>query len=130
MLGTGGLVMALLGTDPRESLIVGACLSLSSTIVVLKQLIDRGEMDSAHGRAAVGWSIVQDIATIVFIVALPPLAGGDVIVPFARGHGQGRRVPGPRLCRRDALPAVDVRGRRPPGLAASCSCSRWWRRRS
>ena len=50
---------------------------------MLKQLIDRGEMDSAHGRAAVGWSIVQDIATIVFIVALPPLAGGDVIVPFA-----------------------------------------------
>ena len=82
-LGAGMLVMALLGTDLRESLIVGACLSLSSTIVVLKQLIDRGEMDSAHGRAAVGWSIVQDIATIVFIVALPPLAGGDVIVPFA-----------------------------------------------
>ena len=75
--------MVLLGTDLRESLIVGACLSLSSTIVVFKQLIDRGEMDSAHGRAAVGWSIVQDIATIVFIVALPPLAGGDVIVPFA-----------------------------------------------
>ena len=82
-LGAGTLVMALLGTDLRESLIVGACLALSSTIVVLKQLIDRGEMDSAHGRAAVGWSIVQDIATIVFIVALPPLAGGDVIVPFA-----------------------------------------------
>ena len=82
-LGAGMFVMVLLGTDLRESLIVGACLSLSSTIVVLKQLIDRGEMDSAHGRAAVGWSIVQDIATIVFIVALPPLAGGDVIVPFA-----------------------------------------------
>jgi len=83
VLASGTLVMALLGTDLRESLIVGACLALSSTIVVLKQLIDRGEMDSAHGRAAVGWSIVQDIATIVFIVALPPLAGGDVIVPFA-----------------------------------------------
>ncbi len=83
VLGIGGLVMVLLGADLREALIVGACLSLSSTIVVLKQLIDRGEMDSSHGRAAVGWSIVQDIATIVFIVALPPLAGGDVVVPFA-----------------------------------------------
>jgi CPA2 family monovalent cation:H+ antiporter-2 len=83
VLGAGALVMVLLGADLREALIVGACLSLSSTIVVLKQLIDRGEMDSAHGRAAVGWSIVQDIATIVFIVALPPLAGGDLVVPFA-----------------------------------------------
>lgn len=83
ILGVGGLVMVLLGADLREALIVGACLSLSSTIVVLKQLIDRGEMDSTHGRAAVGWTIVQDIATIVFIVALPPLAGGDVVVPFA-----------------------------------------------
>jgi CPA2 family monovalent cation:H+ antiporter-2 len=83
VLASGALVMVLLGTDVREAFIVGACLSLSSTIVVLKQLIDRGEMDSVHGRAAVGWSIVQDIATIVFIVALPPLVGGDVIVPFA-----------------------------------------------
>jgi CPA2 family monovalent cation:H+ antiporter-2 len=31
---------------------------------------------------AVGWSIVQDIATIVFIVSLPPLAGADVVGPF------------------------------------------------
>jgi len=83
VLAAGALAMVVLGADLREALIVGACLSLSSTIVVLKQLIDRGEMDSAHGRAAVGWSIVQDIATIVFIVALPPLAGGDLVVPFA-----------------------------------------------
>ena len=83
VLAAGALAMVVLGADLREALIVGACLSLSSTIVVLKQLIDRGEMDSAHGRAAVGWSIVQDIATIVFIVALPPLAGGDLVVPLA-----------------------------------------------
>ena len=83
VLGAGAAVMIGLGADVREAFIVGACLSLSSTIVVLKQLIERGEMDSAHGRAAIGWSIVQDIATIVFIVALPPLAGGDVVVPFA-----------------------------------------------
>ncbi len=49
---------------------------------MIKSLIDRGEIDSLHGRAAIGWSIVQDIATIVFIVALPPLAGGDLVGPF------------------------------------------------
>jgi CPA2 family monovalent cation:H+ antiporter-2 len=82
VLATGTAVMVGLGTDLREALVVGACLSLSSTLVVLKSLLDRGEMDSLHGRAAIGWSIVQDIATIVFIVALPPLSGGDVVVPL------------------------------------------------
>jgi CPA2 family monovalent cation:H+ antiporter-2 len=78
----GAAIMVGLGSDVREALVVGACLSLSSTLVVLKTLIDRGEMDSLHGRTAIGWAIVQDIATIVFIVALPPLAGGDVVLPI------------------------------------------------
>lgn len=83
VLGAGAATMVGLGSDLREALVVGACLSLSSTLVVLKSLLDRGELDSLHGRAAIGWSIVQDIATIVFIVALPPLAGGDLVIPFA-----------------------------------------------
>jgi CPA2 family monovalent cation:H+ antiporter-2 len=82
VLATGTAVMVGLGSELREALVVGACLSLSSTLVVLKSLLDRGEMDSLHGRAAIGWSIVQDIATIVFMVALPPLSGGDVVVPL------------------------------------------------
>ena len=81
-LAVGTLLMVGLGFEVREAFVIGACLSLSSTLVVLKSLIDRGEMDSLHGKTAIGWSIVQDIATIVFIVALPPLAGGDVVGPF------------------------------------------------
>lgn len=82
VLGVGAALTAGLGFGLREALVIGACLALSSTLVVLKSLIDRGELDSLHGRAAIGWSIVQDIATIVFIVALPPLAGGDVALPL------------------------------------------------
>ncbi len=82
MLAGGALLMLGVGFDIDEALVIGACVSLSSTLVVLKSLIDRGELDSLHGRAAIGWSIVQDIATIVFIVALPPIAGGDLVVPF------------------------------------------------
>ena len=83
VLAAGAAIMVGLGFELREALVVGACLSLSSTLVVLKSLLDRGELDSLHGRAAIGWSIVQDIATIVFIVALPPLSGGEVLIPFA-----------------------------------------------
>jgi CPA2 family monovalent cation:H+ antiporter-2 len=84
ILAAGAAVALGLGFGVGEAFVLGACLSISSTLVVIKSLIDRGELDSLHGRAAVGWSIVQDVATIMFIVALPTLAeGGDVIVPFA-----------------------------------------------
>lgn len=82
VLVVGAAVMLVLGSDLREALVVGMCLSISSTLVVLKTLLDRGELDSLHGKAAIGWTIVQDIATIVFIVSLPPLAGGDLVGPF------------------------------------------------
>ncbi len=67
-----------LGLDLEAALVLGACLSISSTLVLVKVLIERGELDSLHGRNAIGWMLLQDIATIVFIVALPPLAGGDL----------------------------------------------------
>jgi CPA2 family monovalent cation:H+ antiporter-2 len=79
---TGTALMIGLGSGWGGAFVIGACLSISSTLVVLKSLIDNGEIDSLHGRAAIGWSIVQDIATIVFIVALPSLAGADAIVPL------------------------------------------------
>jgi CPA2 family monovalent cation:H+ antiporter-2 len=71
-----------LGIDVKPALVIGACLSISSTLVVIKSLIDHGELDSLHGRAAIGWAIVQDIVTIGFIVALPPLDGGDILGPL------------------------------------------------
>jgi CPA2 family monovalent cation:H+ antiporter-2 len=83
VLVAGTAIMLLVGSDLREALVVGACLSISSTLVVLKSLLDRGELDSLHGRTAIGWAIVQDIATIGFIVILPPLAlGSDFVGPI------------------------------------------------
>jgi CPA2 family monovalent cation:H+ antiporter-2 len=83
IVATGMALMLGLGTGWTAAFVVGACLSISSTLVVLKSLIDNGEIDSLHGHVAIGWSIVQDIATIVFIVALPSLAGGDALAPLA-----------------------------------------------
>ena len=88
ILAVGATLVAVLGFDVRSALVVGACLSISSTLVVLKSLLDRGEIDSLHGRAAIGWSIVQDIVTIVFIVALPPLAGADLLGPLLLALGK------------------------------------------
>jgi CPA2 family monovalent cation:H+ antiporter-2 len=78
ILAIGAILGLGLGLDLRAALVCGAVLAISSTLVVAKALTERGELDSLHGHAAIGWMIVQDLVTILFIVALPPLAGeGD-----------------------------------------------------
>ncbi|MEO8208352.1 MAG: cation:proton antiporter [Chloroflexota bacterium] len=86
----GAAIATAAGIEPRAALVVGAVLAVSSTLVVAKSLARRGELDSTHGRNAIGWMIVQDLATIVFIVALPPLAADELSagpVLFAVGKG-------------------------------------------
>ena len=79
----GALASVGLGFEVRAALVIGAALAISSTLVVFKLLSARGAVDSLHGRTAVAWMILQDLATIVFIAGLPPLAGGDPIGPIA-----------------------------------------------
>jgi len=64
----------LLGEPPVAALVLGMAMALSSTAIVLKLLLERGELDSAHGRIALSILIFQDICVILFIVALPLLS--------------------------------------------------------
>jgi K+:H+ antiporter len=77
-----GVVGIPLGLEPLQAVVVGAAVAISSTLVVLKILVERGELDALHGRNAIGWMIVQDLATIVLIALLEPLAGGDLTGPL------------------------------------------------
>lgn len=56
-------------------LVFGLSLSCASTVVLLKALESRGVLDSMNGRIAVGWLVVEDLATVLVLVLLPPLAG-------------------------------------------------------
>lgn len=67
-----------------EGLVFGLSLSCASTVVLLKALEARGVLDSMNGRIAVGWLVVEDLATVLVLVLLPPLAG----VLGASGAGQ------------------------------------------
>jgi CPA2 family monovalent cation:H+ antiporter-2 len=78
----GAAAALVLGESFTAALVVGAAMSISSTLVVLKLLLDRGETDSLHGRVAIGWMIVQDVAAIVWIAMLEPLAGADPLTPL------------------------------------------------
>jgi len=63
----------LLGEPPVAAVVLGMAMALSSTAIVLKLLLERGEIDSAHGRIALGILLFQDLGVILFIVALPLL---------------------------------------------------------
>ena len=56
-------------------LIFGLSLSCASTVVLLKGLEARGVLETMNGRIAVGWLVVEDLATVLVLVLLPPLAG-------------------------------------------------------
>ena len=53
----------------------GLALSVASTVVLLRALIERGELDSPRGQVAVGWLVVEDIPMVLALVLLPTLAG-------------------------------------------------------
>lgn len=58
-----------------EGLIFGLSLSCASTVVLLKALEARGILDSMNGKIAIGWLVVEDLATVMVLVLMPPLAG-------------------------------------------------------
>ncbi len=85
VLGLGGAQVAintvlaggaawLLGMSPEGAFVVGGMLAMSSTAIVLKQLAEQLEMNSRHGRLAVGVLLFQDLAVILFLVVIPVLA--------------------------------------------------------
>lgn len=54
----GALAALPLGVPPTGAIVIGGAISTSSTLVVLKLLFERGEVDALHGRVAVGWMVV------------------------------------------------------------------------
>ena len=71
----GLAVASLWGWSPGAGLVFGLALSVASTVVLLKAFEARGDLDSANGRIAVGWLVVEDLVMVLVLVLLPPLAG-------------------------------------------------------
>lgn len=84
-----------LGLGPIASLYVGVALAFSSTIIVVKMLSDRREIDALHGQIALGVLIVQDLIVVFSMIALSAVGigtaghdraeGGSVIMVLASG---------------------------------------------
>ncbi len=77
----GPLMGRMLGLSLTQGILLGAVIALSSTVVVIKVLMTRGELQALHGRIALGILILQDIAVVPMVVILPALAaGGENVV--------------------------------------------------
>lgn len=75
----GFLIGLALGLDARTALYVAIALTFSSTIIIVKLLSDKREIDSLHGRIALGFLIVQDIVVVIAMIVLSAIGvgGGD-----------------------------------------------------
>ena len=71
----GAAVSHFWGWSWGSGLVFGLCLSVASTVVLLRALEDRGALDSGEGKIAVGWLIVEDLFTVLVLVLLPALSG-------------------------------------------------------
>lgn len=88
-----GIALAL-GFDTVSSLYIAVALTFSSTIIIVKLLSDKRELDELHGRIAVGFLIVQDIVVIVAMIVITAIgdrgaAEGTVLVDMAFTAARG-----------------------------------------
>jgi CPA2 family monovalent cation:H+ antiporter-2 len=75
LLGTG--VGWTLGWSTSQGIAVGAAVSVASTMVLSRLLIDRGELQTEHGRVMIGITLVEDFAVVALTVLLPTLGTVD-----------------------------------------------------
>jgi CPA2 family monovalent cation:H+ antiporter-2 len=83
LLGLG--LSQLLDWTVTAGLVFGLALSTASTVVLLRALESRGQLDTNEGRIAIGWLIVEDLVMVLALVLLPILAnlqqGGEALTP-------------------------------------------------
>lgn len=73
----GFLIAVALGLDPLTAFYVAIALTFSSTIIIVKLLSDKREIDSLHGRIALGFLIVQDIVVVIAMIVLSAIGVGS-----------------------------------------------------
>jgi CPA2 family monovalent cation:H+ antiporter-2 len=63
----------LWGWTITSGIVIGLAISIASTVVLLRNLTDNGLLNTPHGKAAIGWVIVEDLATVLILVLMPSL---------------------------------------------------------
>ena len=80
----GALVGVAYGWGWSAGLVFGLALSVASTVVLLRVLADNGDLQTPTGHLAVGWSVVEDLYTVLVLVLLPAI--------FSQGETGAARI--------------------------------------
>lgn len=66
------------GWSHLAGIMLGLSISIASTIVMLRGFMDFGLLNTSHGRVAVGWRVMEDIATVLILLVIPHLSESKV----------------------------------------------------
>jgi Kef-type K+ transport system membrane component KefB len=81
----GYLIAIALGFEVVQAVYIAVALTFSSTIIIVKLLTEKRELEDLHGRIALGFLIVQDIVVVLAMIAITAVgdtAGGDLLTEF------------------------------------------------
>ena len=81
----GVIVSLLFGFDLTTSLYISVALAFSSTIIVLKLLSDKGEVDKLYAKIAIGFLLVQDLIAVALLFLIPLLSKSNASPLVAAG---------------------------------------------
>jgi CPA2 family monovalent cation:H+ antiporter-2 len=73
----GMAVFTALGLPMTTGAVIGMAMAVASTVVLMRVLMDADMLNSAPGHVAVGWLLVEDVFTVIVLVLIPALGGGD-----------------------------------------------------
>ena len=91
-IGLALLIGRLLGWSTAQGIAVGAVVSVASTMVLSRFLMDRGDLLSPHGRVMIGITLVEDLAVVVLTVLLPTLGSASGSHIWSLGIALGKAV--------------------------------------
>lgn len=85
----GFLIVQALGFDFRTALYIAVALTFSSTIIILKLLSDKGDLDKLYGKIAIGFLLVQDLVAVLILLSVSVLGGEAAGATFLALLGKG-----------------------------------------
>jgi monovalent cation:H+ antiporter-2, CPA2 family len=86
----GAVAGRFLGLPISQGIVLGAVVSVASTMVMTRLLMDRGELRTEHGLVMVSITLVEDIAVVILVVLIPAFGSLEAsrLVPIAQGIGK------------------------------------------
>jgi Kef-type K+ transport system membrane component KefB len=86
----GYLISIALGFDPLSAFYIAITLTFSSTIIIMKLVTDKGDLEKLYAKIAVGFLLVQDLVAIMLLFTVPLVAAGGgswTRIPIILGSG-------------------------------------------